>query len=54
MVGLDGNAYSIMGRVKRALEKGGRKDLVAPFLKEAQSGDYDNLLITVEAYVETF
>ena len=54
LVGEDGNAFAIMGRVKRALEKGGRKDLVAPFLKEAQSGDYDNLLWVVQEYVEGF
>lgn len=52
LVGEDGNAFFILGKVREALIKNGRKDLVEEFLKEAQSGDYDHLLATVMEYVE--
>lgn len=52
LVGEDGNAFSILGRVKKALEKSGHPEAVAPFLEEAQSGDYGNLLRTVIKYVK--
>ena len=52
LVGTDGNAFSIMGAVKKALVEGGRDDLVDKFLKEAMSGDYDHLLHTCMEYVE--
>ena len=40
----DGNAFFIMGRVVDALKKGGRKDLVESYRKEATNEDYNNLL----------
>lgn len=48
----DGNAFMIMGKVARALKKGGYPELVDAFYKEAQSGDYDHLLRTAMEYVE--
>lgn len=52
LVGLDGNAFSILGRTARALRNGGvPKDEIDKFYKEATSGDYDNLLRTVMAWV---
>ncbi len=47
LVGEDGNAYSILGRVRRAMQKAGRSDEWSTFEAEATSGDYDNLLATV-------
>lgn len=45
LVGEDGNAYSIMGRVARALRNSGyTQEEIDQFRKEAMSGDYDNLL----------
>jgi hypothetical protein len=45
--GEDGNAYAIMGEVKRAMERAGcSKEDVAKYLSESQSGDYDHLLQT--------
>lgn len=41
-----------IGKVREALIKNGRKDLVEEFIKEAQSGNYDHLLATVMEYVE--
>lgn len=52
LTGRDGNAFAILGAVKKALEKAGHKELAAEFMKEAMSGDYDHLLRTAMEYVE--
>lgn len=52
LVGEDGNAFAILARVRSALRRGGRADLVEPFTKEATSGNYTHLLATVMEYVE--
>ena len=52
LVGEDGNAFAIIGRVKKALRKNGYADLAKEFQKEAMSGDYDHLLSVVTEYVE--
>ena len=52
LVGEDGNAFAIIGKVRKALERGGHADLVEPFTKEAESGDYGHLLQTAMEYVE--
>ena len=45
--GEDGNAYAIMGEVKRAMERAGcSKEDVAEYMSESQSGDYNHLLQT--------
>jgi len=44
LVGQDGNAFAIMGRVTAALKRAGHADAVKPYMDEAMSGDYDNLL----------
>lgn len=51
LVGMDGNAFSIIGRVQKALRKHGYGDAVEKFHEEATSGDYDHLLATVVKYV---
>lgn len=53
VTGEDGKAFAIIGRTRRALERGGatREDLGA-FLEEATSCDYDHLLATVMRWVE--
>jgi len=51
-VGEDGNAFAILGRVSKALKRGGYPEMVEPFMKEAMSGDYDHLLRTAMEYVE--
>jgi hypothetical protein len=52
LVGEDGNAFAILGRVQKALRKGGvEKDEITKFMNEATSGDYDHLLQTVMEYV---
>ena len=50
LIGLDGNAWGIMGRVKNALKDAGRssKDINI-YMEQAMSGDYNNLLrVTME------
>mgnify|MGYP001231011094 FL=1 len=52
LVGEDGNAFSILGKVKRALRSGGVSDAeVSEFLEEATAGDYDHLLRVVMNWV---
>lgn len=48
LVGEDGNAFSILGRVKRIMRRAGLPDTEwEAFHAEATSGNYDNLLLTV-------
>ena len=53
LVGEDGNAFAILGRVTKALKRAGHGDLANEFIEEATSGDYNHLLKTVLDYVET-
>lgn len=54
LVGEDGNAFFILGRVAKAMKRGGcTKEEVAAYMKEAKSGDYDNLLRVTMATVAT-
>jgi len=53
LTGRDGNAFSILGRVKQALRcKGADREYIEKYLKEATSGDYDNLLSVSMKYVD--
>lgn len=53
LVGTDGNAFALLGRVKRALERAGVPEPeVEGFIAEATAGDYDHLLQTVMKYVD--
>ena len=53
LVGEDGNAFSIMGRVKKALiQAGADKAYVDKYLSEATAGDYDHLLVVSMEYVD--
>lgn len=45
LIGIDGNAYSVMGYVSDAMEAEGKsKSEIDEYYKKAQSGDYKNLL----------
>ena len=53
LTGTDGNAFAIIGKCKEAL----RRAKVSPeeqqaFIKEATSGDYNNLLCTCMKWVD--
>ena len=51
LVGLDGNAFSLLGAfVYAARKQGWTKDEIDPVLAEAKSGDYNNLLATLVKY----
>ena len=53
LVGEDGNAFAILGRVRAALRRAGESpEFIAAFTKEATSGDYYHLLATVMEVVE--
>lgn len=53
LVGQDGNAFTIIGRVSKALREGGATaDEIVEFTAEATSGDYDNVLATAMRWVE--
>jgi len=52
LIGKDGNAYFILGTVKKALEKEGMRQEAKEFIEKATSGDYDNLLRVVMEYVD--
>jgi hypothetical protein len=52
MIGEDGNALAIIGRVSKALGRAGvSPEEVEEFKNEAMSGDYDELLQTVIRWV---
>lgn len=47
LVGTDGNAFALMAKVKRALQKAGvSTEEQSNFINEATSGDYNHLLKT--------
>ena len=53
LVGEDGNAFSIMGRVKKALMRAGAdQEYIDRYLSEATSGDHDHLLVVSMEYVD--
>lgn len=53
LVGVDGNAYAIMGVFSRqARREGWTQEEIDQVLEEAQSGDYDHLLATIMTYCE--
>lgn len=52
LVGVNGNAYAVMGYTAKALERTGHRDLVEKMTEEATSGDYDNLLRVCMKYID--
>lgn len=52
LVGQDGNAFAILGRVTKALRRANVPEgMVKAFYAEATSGNYDHLLQTVMEWV---
>ena len=52
LVGIDGNAYSIMGYVQHAMrEQNFSKQQIKEYSDEAMSGDYNNLLSISNDYI---
>ena len=52
LVGTDGNAFAILGKVKAAIAKSDKPELAKEFMQEATSGDYNHLLDTCMDYVD--
>ena len=53
LIGEDGNAFAVLGRVKQALRKAKvSKAEQDEFIAEATSGDYNHLLATVMDWVD--
>ena len=51
LTGHDGNAFAILGRVRRAILRSNHPELAEQFMQGATSGDYDLLLATCFIYV---
>ena len=52
LIGEDGNAFAILGKVSKALRKAGYDlDFIKVYQDQATAGDYDNLLQTTMLYV---
>ena len=52
LVGEDGNAFYIMGKVIKELKKAGYDNLAKQYEMEAMAGDYENLLRVTMKFVE--
>ena len=53
LVGLDGNAFALMGSFQcQARKEKWTKEEIDFVLKEAMSGDYNNLIATLDSYCE--
>lgn len=53
LVGVDGNAYCVMGYVANAMKKAGfSQELVIEYRKLAMSGDYNNLLCVSMEWID--
>jgi len=54
LVGLDGNAFSLLGAFGRAAKKQGwSPDAIEAVMEEAKSNDYDHLLMTLTDHTES-
>lgn len=52
LVGVDSNAFTIMGYTKKAMESCGFSDTkVDEMMKKAESGDYHNLIAVCNKYI---
>lgn len=53
LVGVDGNAFAVMGYVGKAMrETGFTKDEITAYQHEAMSGNYNNLLCVSMEYID--
>ena len=52
LVGVDGNAFAIMGYTSRAMKRAGfTKEELDQMRKEATSGDYSNIICVCDEYL---
>ena len=53
LIGFDGNAFTVLGRVAQAMRRHGLDDAeVKVFMAEATAGDYNHLLATAIRWVD--
>ena len=53
LVGIDGNAFSLMGYTAKAMRRSGfKQDEIDKMYDEAKSGDYNNLICVCSDYCE--
>jgi hypothetical protein len=52
LIGHDGNAYAILGKVQKEMKRAGFVEEAKQYLAEATAGGYDNLLAVTMKYVE--
>ena len=52
LVGVDGNAFCIMGYTANALKRAGLRDKISEMHERATAGDYNNLICVCDEYVE--
>lgn len=52
LVGTDGNVFSLMAKVSRAMKRSGLKDKVDDMVKDATSGDYNHALQVFMKYCD--
>ncbi len=54
LVGLDGNAFSLLGAFQaQARKEGWTKEEIAEVREEAMSGDYNHLLVTIMNHTDS-
>lgn len=54
LVGIDGNAFSIMGYVRKAMRKEGKSsEEIEKYTEDAKSSDYNHLLVVSMEMVES-
>jgi len=51
LVGVDGNAFSLMGYTANALKRTGLRDKVTEMRERAMSSDYNNLIQVCDEYI---
>lgn len=55
IVGEDGNAFAIMGRIIKALRKAGAdEEYINKYKQDAMSEDYDHLLVVSMEYADIY
>ena len=52
LIGVDGNAFAIIGYTQRALKRAGLFDKVSEMREKAMSGDYSNVITTCDEYLD--
>ena len=52
LVGVNGNAFSIMGYVRESLRKAGLKDKIKEYTQKATAKDYHHLIVVSLEYIE--